>query len=309
MPSVPGFVGGIGRVRLSLDLTGNPTPTGGEILAVATLVTEQNSEPVNGQSLEFYLGADRITDVVTGDDGRATHTFHDLGFGTHAVSVRIAGVYVTQRVTFVQPKPKTPDEEALARLQHELEIAKLQRNIAEATARPDPDRANAERRAALARSNFEAAKAEADTAKLTIPASKKLQLPVIRAEGGEGLYKISLTAAWDDGSPAANVPFRVIKSEQGCRPDARDQSTDASGYGLYELNFDAAECDVIVQILGFEKELKNLRGPAKHPRPPRVPDFSEAEVAAIEGLPWLERTRHAWRAGGEELRKQRRRNP
>jgi len=99
MPSVTGFVGGIGRVRLSLDLAGSPTPTGGEIRAVATLVNEQNSEPVESQNLEFYLGADRV-EVVTGDDGRATHTFPDLGFGTHMVQTRIVGVYVTQRYTF-----------------------------------------------------------------------------------------------------------------------------------------------------------------------------------------------------------------
>lgn len=100
MATVTGFVGSIGRIRLSLDLTGNPTPTGGEILARAMLVADQNSDPVGGQNIEFYLGPASEGVVTTTDDGYAHITFPDLGFGTHPVAARIGGVAVTGRVTF-----------------------------------------------------------------------------------------------------------------------------------------------------------------------------------------------------------------
>lgn len=309
MPTSVGFLLGVGQARLVLELTANSTATGGDVLAVVILTTDRDPAPVPNQNVVFFLGGEERATETTNDHGRVAYDFLGLGFGVHRISAQVGGVQVAQQATFTQPKIKTLDEEALARLQHELEVAKLQRGIAEAATRPDPDRADAEKRAALARSNFEVVKAQAEIAKLAIPASKKLQPPVIRAEGSEGLYKISLTAAWDDGSPAANVPFKVVVSEQDCHPVIHDRVTDASGYGLYELGFDAAECDVIVQILGFEKELKNLRGPAKHPRPPKVPDYNEHEIAAIEDLSWWDKIRHAWLVGGEELRKQRRRNP
>lgn len=98
MPSATGLVAGLGRVRLTLELTSNTTMGGGEVLAVVFLTTDRD-EPVEGQNIEFYAGADRAGNAVTGDDGRATTTL-GLEFGTHAVSARVGGVNVMHRVTF-----------------------------------------------------------------------------------------------------------------------------------------------------------------------------------------------------------------
>lgn len=106
MPSSVGFIAGLGPVRLTLELTPQPAPTGGDILAVVVLTTERNPMPIEGQTVTFYLGANESASQVTGADGRTAHTFTGLSFGTHAVSVQVAGVHVTQRHTF----PKLTEE-------------------------------------------------------------------------------------------------------------------------------------------------------------------------------------------------------
>lgn len=103
MPSLTGFIAGLGQVRLSLELTATQTASGGDILAVAILTTDRNPVPIDGQTIAFYLGANEVPSQSTEADGRASHTFAGLGFGTHAVSVQIAGVHVTQRHTFSPP--------------------------------------------------------------------------------------------------------------------------------------------------------------------------------------------------------------
>lgn len=104
MASVTGYIAGLGQVRLTLELTPQNTPTGGDILAVAILTTERNPIPLEGQLVTFWLGRDEVASERTDAHGRADHTFTDLGFGTHAVSMQIAGIHVTQRHTFIKPK-------------------------------------------------------------------------------------------------------------------------------------------------------------------------------------------------------------
>ena len=101
-----GYIG-LAQVRLTLELTPQPTATGGDILAVAILTTERNPVPVEGQTVSFYLGANEVASEQTSHDGRAAHTFYDLEFGAHMVSVQIIGVHMTQRHTFARPA-RTP---------------------------------------------------------------------------------------------------------------------------------------------------------------------------------------------------------
>lgn len=108
MPSNVGFIAGLGQVRFTLELTPQSTPSGGDILAVAILTTERNPMPIEGQTVTFYLGADEITSQPTGTDGRTANTFTGLSFGTHAVSVQVAGVHVTQRHTFTKLTEEAP---------------------------------------------------------------------------------------------------------------------------------------------------------------------------------------------------------
>ena len=98
--SIVGFVGGLGKVRLVLELAPQPGSSGGDILAVAILTSERDQRPLEGETITFYLGKEETTAVTTEADGRASHSFDGLGFGAHAVSVQVAGVHVTVRHTF-----------------------------------------------------------------------------------------------------------------------------------------------------------------------------------------------------------------
>lgn len=103
MASSSGFIAGLGQIRLTLELTPQPGPSGGDILTVAILTTERNPLPIDGQTIAFYLDANEAASEPTGHDGRSVHTFIGLEFGTYAVSVQLAGVHVTQRHTFPRP--------------------------------------------------------------------------------------------------------------------------------------------------------------------------------------------------------------
>ncbi len=103
MASTSGFIAGLGKVRLTLELTPQPTPSGGDILAVAMLIADRDQVPLAGQTVTFYHGADEAASEPTHGDGRISNTFLGLGFGMHAISVQVAGVSVTQRHTFIKP--------------------------------------------------------------------------------------------------------------------------------------------------------------------------------------------------------------
>lgn len=103
MASITGYIAGMGQVRLTLELTPQNIPTGGDILAVAILTTERNPMPLEGQLVTFWLGRDEVASERTDAHGRAAHTPTGLGFGTHAVSVQVAGIHVSQRHTFSPP--------------------------------------------------------------------------------------------------------------------------------------------------------------------------------------------------------------
>ena len=104
MASIVGFIAGLGQIRLTLELTPQSTPAGGDILAVAILTTERNPMPLEGQSVAFWLGRDEAASEPTDEHGRTSHTFTGLGLGTHAVSAQVAGIHMTQRHTFTKPK-------------------------------------------------------------------------------------------------------------------------------------------------------------------------------------------------------------
>lgn len=106
MPSTTGYIGGVGQVRLTLEPTLQPTENGGDILATAILTTERNPVPIEGHTIVFYLGANEVTAEQTNAEGRVSHTFAGLNFGTHAVSIQTAGVHVTHRHTFTKPIEK-----------------------------------------------------------------------------------------------------------------------------------------------------------------------------------------------------------
>lgn len=112
MPSSSGFIGVLGRVRLNLELTPQPTEIGGDVLAVAILTTDpprdREAVPLAGQTIVFYLGENEAAVRETNPDGRAPHTFTGLGFEMNAFSVQTSGVYVTQRHAF--PRPSEPSK-------------------------------------------------------------------------------------------------------------------------------------------------------------------------------------------------------
>jgi len=106
MSSTTGYIGGVGQVRITLELTPQQAETGGDILATTILTTERNPVPIEGHTIVFYLGASEVASEQTNVDGRASYAFTNLSFGTHAVSVQTAGVHVTQRHTFTKTAEK-----------------------------------------------------------------------------------------------------------------------------------------------------------------------------------------------------------
>lgn len=100
MPSQIGSIAGLGKVRLVLELTPQPTPSGGDILAVVLLTIEQDQRPIEGQSVIFWRGADEEATEPTEEHGRANHVFTGFEFGAHAISAQVAGVSVSARHTF-----------------------------------------------------------------------------------------------------------------------------------------------------------------------------------------------------------------
>lgn len=109
MPQVSGIIAGLGRVRLTLEPTPQPSETGGSIIATAILTKDERGreqEPVSGQAIIFWLGPDEVHSHPTDDHGRASYTFAGLGLGAHAVSVQHGGLSVTFRHTFERKHPK-----------------------------------------------------------------------------------------------------------------------------------------------------------------------------------------------------------
>ncbi len=231
-----GFIGGgLGQVRLTLELTPQPSLTGGDILAVAILTSERRDVPISGQAVTFYLGPDEIVTPNTEDDGRAAYTFTGLGFGTHAVSIQVAGVHVTDRHTFS---------------------------------------ASAER-------------------------VKRIAPPLVRAEGDEGKYVISVAVMLAEGGPGRDIPVRLIISPLGAAPRIVDKVTDANGFLREDLVFDEDECDVTIQILGHEVRIENLYGKSHLPKPRRYqrPDDAELGSGSLWGV-----IGRAWRRGREDTK-------
>ncbi|MDP3727248.1 MAG: hypothetical protein Q8R35_01260 [bacterium] len=108
MPSQTGPIAGLGKVRLVLELTPQPTPTGGDILAVVLLTTDPDQRPIEGQAVIFWRGADEESTEPTVEHGRASHVFTGFEFGTHAsISAQVAGVSVSARHTFNPPVVKS----------------------------------------------------------------------------------------------------------------------------------------------------------------------------------------------------------
>ena len=108
MPTQVGFIAGLGKVRLTLEPTPQPTAAGGDIIAVAVLVTDRDQVPIEGQAVTFWRGPDEEETTPTDPHGHAAHTFTGFGFGTHSVSIQVSGLSVTFRHTFSPPaaKPK-----------------------------------------------------------------------------------------------------------------------------------------------------------------------------------------------------------
>jgi hypothetical protein len=103
MPQTSGIIAGLGRVRLTLEPTPQPSEIGGSILATAILTKDERGreqEPLSGQTIVFWLGPDEVYSHPTDDHGRESYTFAGLGFGTHAISVQCGGISVTHRHTF-----------------------------------------------------------------------------------------------------------------------------------------------------------------------------------------------------------------
>ncbi len=108
MPTQVGFIAGLGKVRLTLEPTPQPTAAGGDIIAVAVLVTDRDQVPIEGQAVTFWRGPDEEETTPTDPRGHAAHTFTGLGFGTHSVSIQVSGLSVTFRHTFNPPAAKPP---------------------------------------------------------------------------------------------------------------------------------------------------------------------------------------------------------
>lgn len=103
MPQTSGIIAGLGRVKLVLEATPQPSEIGGSILATAILTKDERGreqEPLSGQTIVFWLGPDEVYSHPTNDHGRASYTFAGLGFGAHAISVQHGGLSVTFRHAF-----------------------------------------------------------------------------------------------------------------------------------------------------------------------------------------------------------------
>lgn len=230
-----GFIMGLGQVRLTFELTPQPSPTGGEILGIAILTSERRDAAIRGQRITFYLGPDEMASEETGDDGRATHTFTGLVLGTHTISAQIAGVHVTDRHTFVAPSER----------------------------------------------------------------EKRINPPLVRAEGDEGKYVISASVVQSEGGPARGIPVRLLVSPLGAAPTVVDQKTDENGLLTYDLSFDQDECDITVQVLGHEVKIENLYGKSRLPKPKPYQRPADGELGA--GSTWSTISR-AWQRGREDAK-------
>lgn len=100
MPHATGVITGLGRVRLTLEPTAQPSESGGAILATGFLADERGGHGIEGETIVFWLGAEEAAVYQTDSYGRASWTFGGLGFTTHAISVQCAGIHVTYRHTF-----------------------------------------------------------------------------------------------------------------------------------------------------------------------------------------------------------------
>lgn len=111
------------------------------------------------------------------------------------------------------------------------------------------------------------------------PPVQKLTEPFIDALGNDGLYKITVQASYEGGFLAKNYPVKIVLFEFGKTPKTIDNlQTDDNGYLGEDIDFSTKECDVIVYVGQFKKELKNLGGPPTHPRSSIVPEPEEADL-------------------------------
>ena len=128
--------------------------------------------------------------------------------------------------------------------------------------------------------------------------ASKIGRPIVRAEGDDGDYMISVSVPRPDGaSPATNVPVRLMISPLGGRVHIEDLRTnkdgllvDKNGEAGYHLKFKESECDVTVQVYGYMERIQNLQGPAQKRQtkklnpPPNIQEMSWPELvkSAIE---------------------------
>ncbi|RJQ37804.1 Ig-like domain repeat protein [Candidatus Parcubacteria bacterium] len=112
--------------------------------------------------------------------------------------------------------------------------------------------------------------------------AKKLAEPFPQAEGDDGVYIISFVLTHEDGTAAVNEPVRLLLNRYGRKADEGsdivDRNTDDHGRFRYLLTFTERECDVMVQVRGWQKDsIKNLHGPMGR-RPVELVEPREEDV-------------------------------
>ncbi len=131
------------------------------------------------------------------------------------------------------------------------------------------------------------------------PKPRKFSPPVVRAEGDNGKYVISVSVVYEDGEAAKGVPVKFLVSKSGLPGEVSDGKTDEFGFVRHDLAFGERECDVTVQIPGFEEKIENLYGPPRFKKT-RVP---EPDAGELGESPWRTLMR-GWRKASEDLRKE-----
>jgi len=91
MPYKRAIIESLGNVRLNLELNPQPSLTGGNILAFATLTVERDNSPIEGKTVVFNLGDNQTEYRETDGNGKASVNFANLPFGSYIISVFLDG--------------------------------------------------------------------------------------------------------------------------------------------------------------------------------------------------------------------------